>query len=226
MAIIEIGRMGVKPNHNVMDESTPEGKILRDTWERIIEQPTGPHRLFWGLEDEEPLRIWGIFEWDSVEHHQKFAREYGAELVKDFPKILTHGEFTKHISPTTFPLRATQSPVTELLLAYFSADISPELRDAATTKMQQFVENIVGKSSEVQAVNYGWSVENDLPFVGGEDGQKGALLMAFIGWPSLDAKSKFKDTKASKENSGLISGMEGLRKLTTVHVRFRSLERK
>ena len=75
MAVTEFGRMGVKPNHQVMNENTPEGKILKDTYEGIAKMPTGPYRLYWGLEIEDTSKLWGFMDWDNVEHHEKFVKE-------------------------------------------------------------------------------------------------------------------------------------------------------
>lgn len=77
----------------------------------------------------------------------------------------------------------------------------------------------------VTNVTYGWGVESDFP-VRGEEGQVGSVLMVFIGWPSLEASAKFKETEVSKENAELISTMEGIVKLVAFHMSCRSLERK
>lgn len=62
MTIVEIGRMGVKPGLDVMDESTPEGKILPNAYTLVTTLPDGPQRSYWGLEVEDALKVWGFFE--------------------------------------------------------------------------------------------------------------------------------------------------------------------
>jgi hypothetical protein len=74
MSITEIGCMGVKPNLNIMDETTPEGQILPGAWNTVTTAPGGPHRVYWGLEIEDPSKLWAFFDWDSVEDHEKFAK--------------------------------------------------------------------------------------------------------------------------------------------------------
>jgi hypothetical protein len=149
---------------------------------------------------------------------------FGVEAVKDLPTILTHGEFTKHVmlSPSSLVL---QSPVTEVLLAYFRSDISAAGKDAAAAQLKQFVEKGLGECPDAKGVSYGWGVEKDFP-VQGEEGQVGSVLMAFIGWPSVEASMKARETEASKENVELIKGMEGIVKLAMFHISCRSLERK
>jgi hypothetical protein len=108
--------------------------------------------------------------------------------------------------------------VTEVLLCYFPSDISPAGKAAATARLQQFVEIGLGQCSDVKAVSYGWGVENDFPVRGGEARQLGSLLVAFIGWPSVDASTTFRETEAFKDNMELISGTEDMINLTRVHI--------
>ena len=124
------------------------------------------------------------------------------------------------------PPLVLQSPVTEVIIAYFPSNISPAGKDAAAARLQQFVEKSLHKCSDVKAVSTGWGVENDFPVRGGEEGQKGSILTAFVGWPSIDAHMKFQETEAYKENVGLIRAMEGIVKLDVFHISCRVLVRK
>lgn len=74
MTITEVGCMGVKPGIDIMDETTPEGKILKNIWQTVTTKPGGPQRVIWGLEVQDPLRLWAFFDWDSQEQHEEFAR--------------------------------------------------------------------------------------------------------------------------------------------------------
>lgn len=75
MVVTEAGCSIVKPGIDVMDESTPEGQILLSIWKGVTSQPTGPYRVFWGTEVENPANLWGFFDFASVEEHEKFAKE-------------------------------------------------------------------------------------------------------------------------------------------------------
>lgn len=59
----------------------------------------------------------------------------------------------------------------------------------------------------------------------GEKGQTGSVLAVFIGWTSIDAHMKFRETEVFKENVGLIRDMEGVAKLVLFHVSCQSLEK-
>jgi hypothetical protein len=74
MAVTEIGCMGVKPGLNVMDESTQEGQVLIGAWKAVTSAPGGPHQVYWGLEVEDPSKLWAFFDWDSVEDHENFSK--------------------------------------------------------------------------------------------------------------------------------------------------------
>lgn len=111
------------------------------------------------------------------------------------------------------------------MLAYFPSDISQAGKDAATAQAQQFVEKALNKCSDAKGVSYGWGVENDFPVRGGEEGQKGSIFVAFIGWPSIDAHMKFRETEIFKEHVSLLRGMEGLTQMAMFHISCKSLER-
>lgn len=74
MAVTEVGRMGVKPGLNIMDETTQEGQVLTGAWKAVTSAPGGPHRVYWGLEVEDPSKLWAFFDWDSIEDHENFAK--------------------------------------------------------------------------------------------------------------------------------------------------------
>ena len=144
--------------------------------------------------------------------------------MKDLPKILTHGEFSKHVvlSPSSYVL---QSPVTEVLLAYFPSDISAAEKEVAGAQFEQLVRKSLNGFLDVKGVSYGWGTENDFP-VRGEKCQVGSVLMAFIGWPSVEASTKAREKETSKDDMELVRNIEGVVKFATFHISCRTLERK
>lgn len=68
--------MVVKPDVDIMDENSPGGQIITKAWKAVTSEPTGPYTVYWGLEVENPTYSWGFFDFESVEEHQKFAKEY------------------------------------------------------------------------------------------------------------------------------------------------------
>lgn len=171
------------------------------------------------------LRLLFFSRVGGVETELAASGRHGHEIVKDLPKILTHGEFSKHVVLKPAPPLVLKSPITEVMLAFFPANISQSTRDAATARFEQFVVKALHTCADVEGVSSGWGVENDFPIRDGEQGQKGSHLTALIGWPRIEAHLKFRETPEFKDNVALLTEMEGLIKLTMVHVRCRSLER-
>lgn len=76
MTVTEVGLMGVKPNHKVTDESTPEGQLLNSIYKNVVSLPGGPSRVYFGLETMNPFMLWAFFDWETLEEHERFAKAY------------------------------------------------------------------------------------------------------------------------------------------------------
>lgn len=59
MPVTEVGCMVVKPDVDLTDEHSPGAQILARAWTAATSEPTGPYRLYWGLEVENPCNLWG-----------------------------------------------------------------------------------------------------------------------------------------------------------------------
>lgn len=140
------------------------------------------------------------------------------------PKILSRGFFTKHITATPTLSTALQSRATEIILAYFPQDISSTSRDSAIGHLQNFEDDFKSLSG-IQALSYGWGVEKDFPVRGGSDDQKASILMSFAGLDSTGAQRNFRESLAFEKLLRLMRSMEGIIKLETFSVKFRSLAR-
>lgn len=67
-------------------------------------------------------------------------------------------------------------------------------------------------------MSFGWSVEDDVPVRGDEEGSKGILLVAFIGWEGLEAHGRFRETEVFKDSIGSLRTMPEMVKLAAFHV--------
>lgn len=141
--------------------------------------------------------------------------------MKDLPTILTHGEFTKHIDVTPAPSRALTSTITDVTLAYFSADISQDAKTKISTQFQQLLANNLGKCGNVTGYSCGWGTENDFPVRGAEDDLKGSLFITFVGWDSKEAREKYKDS----DRFSTITKQEGVQHTAAFSIECRSSER-
>lgn len=114
--------------------------------------------------------------------------------------------------------------MTEVLLIWLPSDISKEAKDEATQQLQQFADVCLKEHPVIHAINVGWGVENDFPVRDGEEGQKGSLLNAMIGWPSIDAHMQFRETDTFKNNIHLLREIKGVVKMTMFHIKSRVME--
>jgi hypothetical protein len=137
------------------------------------------------------------------------ALRHGEDAVKDYPKIGTHGEFTKYLvmSPSSSVL---QSAVTEVMLVYFPADVSQTFKDEKLKRLDSLLKSSFGESPDVKGLRYGWGKENDFPVRGGQNGELGSVLTGYVGWSSDDALEKAHDTDAYHEAIGQIKGIDGV----------------
>lgn len=77
MPIVEVGMMRVQPGKTPMDTCTPDGALLNNAWKAVTSAPSGPQRVYWGLEEEgeeESSTIWAFFDWNSLDEHEGFAK--------------------------------------------------------------------------------------------------------------------------------------------------------
>jgi hypothetical protein len=168
---------------------------------------------------------WPVDQFVLCDTHEASLNRYGKDIVADLPKILTHGEYSKHASLSPFPPLALKAPVVEVMVAYFPSGISQANKDAASARFHKFQEQALAKCRDVLGVAIGWGVEDDFPINGGKEGEKGTALFAAIGWDSVDKHMAFRETNEFKKNVSLLTDMEGMLKITMIHVELRCVER-
>lgn len=184
--------MGVKPGHAVMDPSTSEGLVLKTAWDSCAKTKDGPHWAYGGVEAGDPLTLWAFFAFDSVAHHETFAKEHGAEAVKDLPKVLSHPIFMGHIDMDnngSSLKEVLEGNHTHMILAYFPPTISLESKASIKHHISQMMSD--GNPSRIRSA-HGWGIENNLPIIGRGDDVAGAVLVIFIAGdnPSSDQEGE------------------------------------
>ncbi|KAH6975198.1 hypothetical protein BKA56DRAFT_618715 [Ilyonectria sp. MPI-CAGE-AT-0026] len=220
--VTEFSYVTLNEGADAFDESSNAGKALANALDTVMKQP-GAQRVYTGLEIEDPSRLWLFLDWESVDHHLDYRKsELHGPVIESLKPHCDFGKsINKHVAVNPFPtedvLDKTRSPVTEVLLAYFPSDYSDDSRAVAKRRLEEFAGRGLKNSPDWRGISYGWSVENDVP-VRGDESNSGALLVAFIGWPSLEAHQKFRETEAFKDNIGLLREIPGLTKLSAFHV--------
>ncbi|KAH7259526.1 uncharacterized protein BKA55DRAFT_562704 [Fusarium redolens] len=205
--VTEFSYVTLNEGVNVFDESAA-AKTYQNVLETALKQP-GARRVYTGVEVENPSTLWLFLDWESLEDHE------------NYPKTADHGPIIESLKPivdfSNSINKQDRSPVTEVLLAFFPADYDVASRATATRRLEEFTGVALKTSRDWRGISYGWSVENDVP-IRGDEGKTGSMLAAFIGWPSIEAHQKFRETDDFKENIGLLREIPGLVKLAAFHV--------
>ncbi|KAF2470414.1 uncharacterized protein BDR25DRAFT_287334 [Lindgomyces ingoldianus] len=194
-------------------------KMLEETLGTIKSQP-GCKSLFWGRQIEHPDVMQMVIDWESIESHKDFMNSpsYGPfiERLKPLlagPPHLLHVKLPSQ-SPFSHPGAA---PITECISMYFEPSYSTASYDPNWAKFKEGVEQM---AKEAQGLTGGWGVEDVKHTVFGKEGEEGEgkLFWAVIGWPSVDAHMKFRETEEFKKVIPYLR--EGPKALEVHHVAF------
>uniref|UniRef100_L2FF46 Uncharacterized protein n=1 Tax=Colletotrichum fructicola (strain Nara gc5) TaxID=1213859 RepID=L2FF46_COLFN len=212
MGFTEFSHFASKSGAPFPDPDTPEGKDIKHMLETAAAQP-GAGRIYPRGREAAPAE------------HLAYRTTPGHDVVaKSMSSYLdwTDG-YIKHIVTKPWPPTIlAEAPVTEVLTLFFPAELEEPAKEELSKQLEVFKVKALDTSSDFKGIAYGWSKENDVPITS-EDGKAGNLLVAFIGWPSVEAHLKFRETEAFRDNIGLLREMKGIVKLGIFHVACRSL---
>ena len=157
------------------------------------------------------MAIWlmTFLDWDSIEAHKAFqASPIYSSVVDLFGEILSGPAQIHHVSRTPHSpapaLSSTHSPVTECLKLYFPTDFDTSPFDSAWIIFHKALEE---KAEGFKAASAGWVIE-ELD----HEGEKCKAWAGFIGWDSIDAHMKYRETEAFKSTiGGLRSGTKTIK---------------
>ncbi|GKT65633.1 hypothetical protein ColTof4_03605 [Colletotrichum tofieldiae] len=219
MGITEFSCFAIKPGATFPDKNGDYERAL----ELAVSQPGGGS-VYYGNSIERPDQAWCFLDWDSVEDHAKYSEiaaqnPIGAILSQylDWSK-----GFVKHIAPTPWPPTVlAEAPVVEVLTLFFPAGLSEEAKASLSAQLDEFKTKALDTSPDFKGISHGWSVEDDVP-VTDEPGKTGNVLAAFIGWPSVEAHQRFRETEAFKDNIDILRGMKDIVKLALFHISCKS----
>ncbi|KAF6821149.1 hypothetical protein CPLU01_12576 [Colletotrichum plurivorum] len=223
MTVTEIGVMGVKAGVDVMDPSRPEGMVIPKAYHAVTAHPEGPHRASWGLDLEDPLKVWCFFDFDTVDHHATFANRCAAEIVKDLPTVLSHGGWMKHVAFSSPSKPALTSSLAEVVVAHFPKTIGAGEKDAAVKQLEAAAGQGLRDIPGFQDATWGWSEEHDFPVIADEK-QTGQALVLLVGWSGLDAQKASRESEAWKAVEAALKGMDGRFEMSSFRVSCLSAE--
>jgi hypothetical protein len=138
------------------------------------------------------------------------VRRFGAEAVKDLPSILTHQVFQKHVTVEEGDLsQVLRQAVVEITLVYFASDISQDEKAKVSARAREIMAEKLDACAGVEAVEIGWSVENDFPVLShdGDNGRVGSVFALFIGRSSIEAQGEARQGRRLAESLGEFYGV-------------------
>ncbi|KAF6835544.1 hypothetical protein CPLU01_04220 [Colletotrichum plurivorum] len=189
------------------DSDTPEGRATKRYLHHFASHPEAG-RIYWGKVIERPEEHWLFIDMDhallrppNIEYHPRSC------LTDPWP-----------------PDVLAEAPVTQVLMLFFPSDLDDAAFNSLTIQFEGFKTKALDQAPDCRGVAYGWSTDGDVPVMG-QPGRTGTVLMAFVGWPSVEAHVAFRQTELFRENIALLKGMKDLIiKLDYFHLACKSLE--
>lgn len=168
-------------------------------------QQDGVQRLFYSTQHESPNVLTIFVDWDDLQNHIDFtkSRVYGPFMknlgsILDGEAVLTHVTFNPN--PPAAALSGAGGAATECFLSYYDPAISDAEKQDVTGRVEKFLTH-VQSTAGFRSVASGWQLEVS-PVPGKSD--KAKVFLVAIGWVSVDAHMKFRETDAFKNNISLI----------------------
>ncbi|KAI1077127.1 hypothetical protein F5B20DRAFT_553284 [Whalleya microplaca] len=213
--VTEFAYLGLKPNVDMV--------FLSKSIEVLLEQP-GCLRVRSSLVHEDNSKLRLFVDWEGIEAHQDFTKRPAYEPFKDLLLSGLEGPSSVyHVYLSPFPSTVLdnaegkgKSPVAELLHAYFPGGDGYTADQIASTSKgaQDFLNQLVGLAKQSTGETaVGWAVE-ELEF----KGEKCRALVIAIGWESVDAHKKFRETEDFAKLIPLLRGLEGLKGMQVSHI--------
>ncbi|EME40356.1 hypothetical protein DOTSEDRAFT_66151 [Dothistroma septosporum NZE10] len=187
-------------------------QIMKEVGDTLAQQD-GVQQINFGMFVESPDTLQLFVNWDSLSAHQTFmAAAHYQPFLKRFLTIAGGSPSIAHaeLKPDGALSKALAAPVTEVATFYFDSAPPGDALDNAQ-KFAKMVED--GKAQGVLGAAVGITHEEIE-----REGVKGKGLVIAIGWTSVDAHMKFRETETFKENINLLRN--GAKKIEMHHVAF------
>ncbi|KAL8715853.1 MAG: hypothetical protein Q9220_000520 [cf. Caloplaca sp. 1 TL-2023] len=220
--VTEIATIPLAVGAKIENADSPAGKVLNETFDTLGQQE-GLQRIKYGRQVENPsvLQIFIVVpDWDSIDSHKKFMGQpyYGPFCkhllsVVDGDMDIHHAQFFPHPASAAV---GGPSAVTELVSHYFAADMSESDQTSFSDDVAKFAKVLESKAEGFKGFAGGWVIE-DLTHKEVEGKTK--MWQSCIGWESIDAHMRFRETQAFKDNVDLLRP-ESTKATTLHHVSF------
>ncbi|KAI9053686.1 hypothetical protein LZ554_002639 [Drepanopeziza brunnea f. sp. 'monogermtubi'] len=206
--VTEIAYITLKPGIE-LEGSGAAAQAWKETLTTVSQQD-GYQRMHWGRTLEDPNQLMLFIDWDSRDAHLKFVATPGYTPFKNRLGTIMEGVHLHHVAFSPFPPSILgRAPVIEFATFFGTSDVF-------LSHVEKFM-GAAGKPEGYHGSVYGPSVEDD---VGkhADGGDKGKAVVLLIGWDSVEAHTKFRETEGFQKNIGLLE--DGAKGAEVVHVAF------
>ncbi|KAF2197666.1 hypothetical protein GQ43DRAFT_444049, partial [Delitschia confertaspora ATCC 74209] len=189
--VTEIVNLPLHPGTDL--QSGDSGKIWTDIAGTISSQD-GCQGIYWGRQIEHPDIVQLAILWDDISSHEAFMKSptYGPFGKTIMQLVDGNVDFHHAALPAHTPFAQDGNlPTTECLSLYFPKDYQTDKWD---DNWNRFCKKLEDTAEGMNAVVGAWGIEEVNRKVDGKD-TEARVFNCFIGWESVDAHIKFRDTE-------------------------------
>jgi len=214
----EVASLPMKEGQDTDDFSSASGQKFKELLDTVASQP-GCQRIHYGRAVENPSMLNLFIDWDSIDAHKNFIAS--PQYTPFFAAIgsmlggsphLCHVHFDQSPSPAL----SGGSPIkTEFITVLFPKDYSSADQEKYHSDILEFRDKVAETAEGFLGAYGGWAEEElDDP----KDSEKSKAYVMLIGWTSVEAHMKYRETQSFKDNIHLLRGGKDLKNATVCHV--------
>ncbi|KUJ09884.1 uncharacterized protein LY89DRAFT_675407 [Mollisia scopiformis] len=194
----------LKPGYDIGNSNHNAADVLRDCLLTVLQQP-GAQEIKFGTWVENARNLELFVDWDEKKNHDDFrATDAYGPFCQQFLSILEGNLLVIHIDfqPASKLSTVLAAPVTEVLTFYFDGAPPASYLDAVVTFAQHCLGAKGGTSTAIPGfmdLAAGITYQDLM-----HKGVKGKAAVVLIGWTSVDAHMKFRETQYFKDHFHLL----------------------
>ncbi|CAK4000932.1 Hypothetical predicted protein [Lecanosticta acicola] len=199
---------GSKPG----DPDNEAAKVLKEVGDTLSNQ-NGLQQAQFGMQIEKENMLQMFMDWDSIASHHAFEKTGAYKpFLQRFMTIVDGEPTICHVDfkPDGALPRALSAPVTEVATFYFAGEAPKDYLEKAT----RFLANNEGEKVDGYLGGAVGTTYEEIE----REGVKGKGAVLVIGWSSVEAHMKFRETSTFKDNIQLLR--QGAQKISMNHVPF------
>lgn len=189
---------------DIGDQHNEAAKVLKEVGD-TLKTINGVQQIQFGTTVEKPDVFELHVDWNSLSHHKTFmATEAYQPFLKRFLTIAGGAPSMLHVDfePAGSYTKATSAPVTEVATFYFGSKEAPADYLDGVRKFAEIFDDKEITSAGFLGAALGLSHEDNLKSP--KEGLEGRAAVLVIGWESVEAHMKVRETQLFKDNIHLL----------------------